>query len=252
MKRLPKTVIVDTGALTDGSLRLAGFTPFQLSTQNTCEVVAQNALFSAPSHLAECLRHAFGDMPVKKAHRPIANYQTSIIRTVWHHGAEYMSYCIGPVADIARLSDLTENEREFLAATSNRLSSEGKIAYGLARGLTKIIPATVKDYHAAPLEFIGIVAFEPILHPKTIMVVEKLRDAGTRIVYLSRDSAATVDSVAHAAHIPSQEPAYSVPRAMHTSDMDLVATIPSRHYELFVERYGKEAQVIAHDLTELL
>ena len=252
MKRFPKAIIVDTPALTDGTLRFGTFIPFATQTRETCKEAAQKALFSAPSHQAECLREALGITHNVGAHKPVANFQTSVTRTVWHHGADYMSYCIGPIANIAKLADLTENERELLDAQSSRLAGEGKIAYGLAYGLTNIVPSRLSDYHQKPLVIAGVATFEPVLHPKTIMAVEKLKAAGTRILYLSRDSAGTVEALAQAAHISSHAVAYVVSSNLHTAEMDLVAGIPSRSYENYVGRYGKETRVVAHDLTELL
>lgn len=249
MKHTPSTVIVDTHVLTDGTLDLIGYAAFGSSTRENCEETARRALMKATSHLAESLRKAIGVNTFAPSHPPIANNQTTIIRTLWHHGEQYMSYCIGPISEITRLCDLTDNERESLAVEGNRLGGEGKIAFGLASGSTSMLIERTSQYDTS-LTFAGMLICEPRLFPGAIGAIERLQEKGTRVVYISRDNAAVVSAVAHAAHI-SADTVYSAKLAMHTNEMQIIANVPSKDYATFIEGYLPGAYVVRHEITEL-
>lgn len=248
MKRTPSTVIVDTHTLTDGTVELVGYIGFDTASQNDCELTAARALIGATSSVSHALRDAL-KVNIPTAHAPIAHYETRIIRTLWHHGEQYMSYCIGPVADIVKICDLTENEREALVAQSGRIGGEGNIAYGLSAGISTTPIQRALQYQSS-LTFIGIAVFQPSIYPRTVGIIEQLQEQGSRIVYLSRDNSSIVNAVAHASHIrigTIYEPSLS----MHHPDMSAVCDIASKDYASYIARYPSDAYVVKHDMTEL-
>lgn len=251
MKRRPHTIIVDTHTLTDGSMRPVAFRPFGNATEDECRSICERALVDASSHLAENLRDALSIQPAQVRHRPVAQYQSGILRTLWHHGEKFTSYCLGTIDQLIEHCDLTDNERESLVRLEGRLNGEGKLTFGLAEGQTDRPVTTVSDYGSS-LKYIGTIVLEPVLLPHTIGTAEELRDHDTRIVYLSRDPRSIVAAVANAAHLDTNPGVYSLKGHTHMHDdaMTILADIPAKQYKDYVARYPG-AHVINHELSEI-
>ena len=160
-----------------------------------------------------------------------------------------MSHCIGPIEELIKQCDLTENERESLMITESKIGGEGRLALGVARGTTKSIPTTMSSF-AASLQFVGMIILSPILFPDAISSVEKLNEKGTPIIYISRDPASYVRAVAVAAHIPI-DVIYKGSRK-YSPHMRLIADTPHREYESIAQHFAAGAHRIKHDLHEAI
>ena len=232
-------------------MRLVALRPFGNATEDECRSVGERALMDASSHLAENLRDALSIQTAEVKHRPVAQYQSGILRTIWHHGEKFASYCLGTIDQIIEHCDLTDNERESLVQLEGRFNGEGKLTFGLAEGQTDRTITTASGYGSS-LKYIGTIILEPILLPHTIGTAEELRDHDTRIVYLSRDPRSIVAAIANAAHLDTSAGIYSLKGHAHMHDdaMTILADIPARQYKDYVARYPG-AHIINHELLEI-
>lgn len=197
-------VIVDSSVLSDGSLVFDRAWSFDAPAADVTHA-ALRATIGNTDERSRAIRNALVTETV--AYDPIVSNAGELISSTWHHGSDFSSFWLGAPERLTHYCDVTESEREQIRLEARRANGEGSIVYAVATGISKTPPVqTPRQHH---LTFVGLVRFHPNLYPGTLSAVAAMREAGIAIRYLSRDSAATVETLATLACIaPTQVIAY--------------------------------------------
>lgn len=234
------TLIVDTNNLATGKLRFNRTIPHRVS-ENELRHAAAKALAGHATAEATVLLNALGATPPKSP--PLSAPSDIVLGSVWHHGATYEEFWIGSIASVAHYADITENEREHLHMLSRKLSSEGAIVYAVAESKSAKQPERYSNVRAT---FLGLLIFQPILHPGIEQTVAAIRAANLSIVYASRNPEHVAQSFARVSCIsPGPAIAYKWRRG-HDLPLDktLYAHLSAAARQQVIERYGKSALVV--------
>lgn len=186
------TFIIDTSALTNGKLLFDRTVPYGGSKHD----VLATARKAVTSHQPSALSTAIGQNSSRSL--PVSIISDRVQGTVWHHGEGYSAAWVGKPTSIAHHADLSDTEREQLLLHIREISAHGSQVYAVA----------MSDHHTQPHSYngsnatvIGLLVFHPQMYDTVETTVAAIRQKGFTIVYASKDSEQTVQTLAKASLI---------------------------------------------------
>lgn len=149
--------------------------------------VAQRALVGSAGPLARAIG------PGRHSGAPVQIVPGKVTGTIWRHGTGYVSAWVGKPSSIAHHARLSDNEREVLLLQARKLAAHGSSVYAVAASSHASLPTSHRDKSS---DIVGLLVLHPVLYPGTEEVVGRIHASGADIIYVSKDTEHTVQTLA--------------------------------------------------------
>ncbi len=230
----PKTALILTPGLTDGSFSLIAWKPLDHDNATLMHAASQ-ALSGAISPWATAAFKAINVPLAVHSSKPLLLHDAHVTGTTFHHGSGYEHFVFGPLTSILRISNSSDNEREKMIQFARQQTTLGYVTYGIAQGHSHNDVTELSQFEGTHrLDFLGVVILQPQLYPETLRRLSEIKQKYDSLHYVATGDDYYASSVAIQAGLLPASGSFVLKSDDLSSKQSTAALLQKRAYESLI------------------